>query len=125
VADTPEQERAEAAASIQEDGAPFQLRRVPRAYNPATSKVEEGALQTHDSYAADWAYKTRDIDGTLVLRGDVRLIVAALDASGAELPAPVNGDTALYAGDCLNVIGTEAIRKAGVAITYVVQLRKP
>jgi hypothetical protein len=125
VADTPEDDRADAAATIREDGAPFQLKRTARAYNPATSKTEEGATETFDGYAADWEYETRDIDGTLVLRGDVRLIVAAEDAAGEIFPAPVNGDSATYAGEQLNVIATESIRKAGIPITHIVQLRRP
>lgn len=120
-----EQLRADAAEDIRTSGAPFQLKRTTRAYNSATSRTEEGPTQTWDGYAADWEYKTRDIDGTLVLQGDVRLIVAALTSAGAVMEVPKAGDTGTYAGQCLNVIRTELVREGGVAVSYVVQLRRP
>lgn len=125
MADTPEEDRAEAAADIQENGAPFHLERVLKDYNPATARTEEGPKQAWDGYAADWQYRTRDIDGSLVRVGDVRLIVAALTSDGEVMPAPQSGDVATYAGQCMNVMRAESIRKAGVAIAFDVQLRRP
>lgn len=122
---TPEQTRAATLASIRRNGAQLQLKRTLREYRTASGKVEEGETQTWNGYAADWAYHTKDIDGTLIMRGDIRLLVSALDADGAEFPAPVSGDTATYAAECLNVIGAKLFRKAGVVVAYDVQLRRP
>jgi predicted peptidase len=93
--------------------------RTTGAYNPATataSVTESGQTVT----GAVFDYPTKQIDGTLILRGDKQVIVAA---SGLTVtPAPGMKLTDVN-GDVFEVIAAEALAPAGEAVIHTLQVR--
>lgn len=93
-------------------------RRVTGPYNPALG----GPAMTEQDYpctAAVIDYAARDIDGTLVLQGDKRVLIAPTVA----VP-PVAGDVLVFAGgSSLRAVSVQTTAPAGVPVLYEVQGR--
>ena len=84
-------------------------RTTPGAYDPATGTVSGGTVG-YSCAGAVMNYASRDIDGTLVQRGDVRVLLAP---DAAFEPKPTE----------LTVINAEATKPAGSPVLYEVQAR--
>ena len=102
-----------------EFGAPVTLTRItPGAYDPATGTVSGGTVG-YSCAGAVMNYASRDIDGTLVQRGDVRVLLAP---DAAFEPKP--GDKVTLADTTvLTVINSRATKPAGMAVLFEVQCR--
>lgn len=87
-------------------------------YNPATGTVEDGVSKSWTCTAAVIDYNARDIDGTLVQVGDVRVLVAP-DVS----EAPQAGDKINAAGRTLVAIRVDTLAPSGLPVLYEVQGR--
>ena len=109
----------DAAALLAEFGALVTLTRVtPGAYDPATGTVSGGTVG-YSCAGAVMNYASRDIDGTLVQRGDVRVLLAP---DAAFEPKP--GDKVTLADTTvLTVINSRATKPAGMAVLFEVQCR--
>ena len=93
-------------------------RTTPGAYDPATGTVSGGTVG-YSCAGAVMNYASRDIDGTLVQRGDVRVLLAP---DAAFEPKP--GDTVTLADTTeLTVINAQATKPAGSPVLYEVQAR--
>jgi len=93
-------------------------RTTPGAYDPATGTVSGGTVG-YSCAGAVMNYASRDIDGTLVQRGDVRVLLAP---DAAFEPKP--GDTVTLADTTvLTVINSRATKPAGLAVLYEIQAR--
>lgn len=107
------------------------LTRTPAGvYDRTTSKVAPGAPVTTAGVGLVFDYELQAagagaVEGTLIRDGDKRLLLAAVDAAGVAIPAPVKGD-ACVAPDGLRY-GVELVKTiapAGVAVLYDVTLRR-
>lgn len=108
---------ADASGLIAEFGAPIVLVRKSSEYDP-----EEGVTtdqDTHTGMAVRTQYSLRDIDGTLILQSDVRLLVSAAD----NMPQPEHGDSVSFDGNVYTVVNATPLRPADVTLYYDVQAR--
>ena len=62
-------------------------------------------------------FKARSIDGTLILRGDKRFLIAAVG------PVPTVADTIIHASKAYSIINVLTLQPSGVPIYYEVQGR--
>lgn len=94
---------------------------TPGIYNPETGEIEGGTEPTTTTYAAPGVkigYEQRDVDGTLIQRGDQQLYVPAL---GFVRPA-TNEQIAVGNATC-TVAGVEVLAPGDTDILYIIQIR--
>lgn len=78
-----------------------------------------------DCVGIEQAYKANEIDGTLVKQGDNRVILASRTAAGAALAEPKRHSHVVLAdGVKWSLESVEAMRPAGQALVYILQLRR-
>lgn len=106
-------------------GAPLVLRvSVPGVRNPATGTTPPPTVTDYTGSGLRTQYKSRDVDGTQIRAGDVRLIVSPILANGSDMPAPQPGQRVQFdGGQWYTVQNVGAWNYAGVSIGFVVQGR--
>lgn len=102
-------------------GQRISLRRVTAgAYNPATGT----ATQTTTTYtgipAAVFGFKNMEIDGTLILKGDKKVIMSA---KGLTV-TPTKDDVLSIGGVDHAILNIEHIDPAGTPVIYKIQARR-
>ena len=85
--------------------------------NDTGDLISGGASGTQVAYGYPDSYSNAEIDGTNILRGDIKLICSA----GAL--RPVVGWLCLLDSVSYRVMNCEPIRESGVDVIYYVQLR--
>lgn len=107
------------AALIKSAGAPITITRDSAPdYNPALGTAE-GTTKTFTGYAVRSLYDQKVIDGTMILAGDVELVIAAT----STMTAPMAGDTATFAGTAYTVVNVTTVSPSGIPVCYTVQAR--
>ena len=95
------------------------MREVQGGYDPTRGEVIPSSAEGYTGHGAAMSYANRDIDGTLILRGDVRVL---LSPDAAFEPKP--GDKVTLADTTvLTVINSRATKPAGMAVLFEVQCR--
>jgi hypothetical protein len=87
-------------------------------FDPITGEPttpSSGNSYTAKGYAGQ--YLSSDIDGTVIQQNDIRLIMQLI------LVRPEVGCTALVDGTTYRIMDVQAIRKSGVDVIYICQLR--
>ena len=69
-------------------------------------------------------YESRYIDGTLIVLGDVKLLVSPVQLDGTAMPQPQNADQIIFDGTQYTVIRVAPWNYAGVDIGFELQVRK-
>ena len=69
-------------------------------------------------------YDNKYIDGTLIVRGDVKLLVSPVQLSGADMPMPLSNDSIQFDGTTYTVIAVGPWNYAGLAVGFELQVRK-
>ena len=69
-------------------------------------------------------YDDKYIDGTLIVRGDVKLLVSPVQLSGADMPLPLSNDRIQFDGTTYTVIAVGPWNYAGLAVGFELQVRK-
>lgn len=114
--------RANASASIRDTGGPMMLTQAGAAdYDPATSTADT-PTKSYNGFAVQSLYSARDIDGTTILAGDARFLVA-IDGVSEDIPKPASGDLIAFAGKTFRVVETIAVQPGGVPVMWKVQAR--
>lgn len=112
---------AEALESIAEAGQPVTLH-IPGtaggSYVPGVGVVEDTPSRDVTGIGALFGYKQTHIDGTNILHGDQRLLLAPQ----IEVE-PVTGNTITVGGVRYNVVHCERVAPTGIPVLYKVQLR--
>lgn len=99
-------------------------RTMPGAYDPATGTVAAATVTTYTGVAFRENYTLRDIDGTLVKRGDVRLLISPKCSDGTDMAQPATDtDTILFDGTTYIVIGSDPLKPATEAAMFAAQCR--
>ena len=80
--------------------------------------ISGGTIGTQAAYGYPENYSNAEIDGSNIMRGDIKLICSA----GAL--RPVAGWSCLLDSKNYRVMNCEPIRESGVDVIYYVQLRK-
>lgn len=86
-------------------------------FNPTTG-INETIASTFSGYGAAFDYNQAKIDGTMIKRGDIRLLLEAVTTE------PKQDDKATIDGDDYLVMNVKPLSPAGTVVTYEVQLRK-
>lgn len=106
------------------NGAELTLQRVTTGeYNPETGESEGGA-QDYQGSGLRENYKQRDIDGSVIKQGDVKLLVSPLLLDGTDTPQPQSQDVIMFDGERYTVQNVEPWNYAGLAVGFSVQARK-
>jgi hypothetical protein len=99
-------------------------RNATGAYDPATSGASvRGTAQSGVGVLSDYA--ARDIDGTMILRSDKKLLLSAqgivepTPADTLSLPDPVSGRPVIY-----SIVNVRVVAPANSPLMYEVQVRK-
>ena len=92
-------------------------------YVPGSGVETTVSTQYGTGAVVDW--DSNQIDGTLILTGDKRLLLSALNTSGAALTAPVLGDTVTDAAGRVYTLTAplETLSPAGTVVLYTCNLR--
>ncbi|BBP60362.1 hypothetical protein [Pseudomonas sp. St316] len=69
-------------------------------------------------------YDSKYIDGTLIIRGDVKLLVSPVQLSGEDMPTPQNDDKITFDGTVYTVIAASPWNYAGLSVGFELQVRK-
>lgn len=117
--------RATAERLLAKWGAACTLTRtVPGVYDPATGLNAASTVTVYTGTAFRENYALKDIDGTLVRRGDVRFLFSPLQTNGADLPEPApDTDVITFASKAYQVIAVDPYDFSGEAVAFYVQAR--
>jgi hypothetical protein len=109
-----------AAEAIAEAGGPIVLiQEIAGEYDPATG-TGEARTKKFTGVGARLNYSLGVVDGSSILRGDVRMLIGATGG----MPKPLPGNHLEYMGERYEVIDCDVTQPAGVAVLYDVQARK-
>ena len=108
-----------AIESLQESGEQvvFSYKADPVFDNDTGDLISGGASGTQTAYGYPESYSNAEIDGTNIMRGDIKLICSA----GAL--RPVVGWSCLLDSKNYRVMNCDPIRESGIDVIYYVQLR--
>lgn len=110
-----------ALASITRSGTDVTItREVAASFDPTTGQTTPGADIVATGKGVQTRYSNRDIDGTVIKRGDMRLDVAA---SGLSVEPEQNDSVEIDSVDWI-VVNVELIKPATVPVLYICQVRK-
>lgn len=117
-------ERLSAHVEIKDNGAAVVLQyAAPGEVDGGTGTVTPGATVTVNTYGLVSEYTTREIDGSNIMRGDVKLRCSAEDLAKAK-QAPTAGWTATLGGVKYRVMHASPVQPGGIAVMWKLQLRK-
>ena len=110
---------ASALESLQESGeqAVFSYKTDPVFDDDTGDLISGGTSGTQTAYGYPESYSNAEIDGSNIMRGDIKLICSA----GAL--RPVVGWSCLLDSKNYRVMNCDPIRESGVDVIYYVQLR--
>lgn len=91
-------------------------------YDPSTGSAEIIVSEYQGSAFRD-VFELKSIDGTLIRRGDVRLLVSPVMVAGGDMPEPAENDQVLFDGATYTVIACDPWNYAGMAVGFEVQAR--
>ncbi|MHA6234285.1 hypothetical protein [Pseudomonas fluorescens group sp. PF-69] len=69
-------------------------------------------------------YNQRDIDGSRIKQGDVKILISPLLLDGTDTPQPISQDKILFDGDTYTVQNVDPWDYAGLAVGFSVQARR-
>lgn len=105
---------------LQDKGMTMTLnQRTPGTYS-ATTGTTTVTETTYTVTGAQFHFPANMIDGSMIQRGDRRVIVAARGMT----VEPDAGDVLTIAGTRTNVVAVKAINPGGTTIAYVLQVRR-
>ena len=86
-------------------------------FDPDTGAFTQGATVTFSGFAAAEQYNNSEIDGTNIMRGDLKLTVSKTEQR------PVVGDDVSFDSLICRVMDVYPVRKGGEDVVYVIQGR--
>lgn len=104
-------------------GAEMTLQRKQQGvYDPMAGGAPVITVAHHGSAFRD-SYEQRDIDGTRIHQGDVKLLVSPEKLDGSELPMPTTQDRIVFDGKTYTLIAVMPWNYAGLSVGFEVQAR--
>lgn len=98
-------------------------RRQKGAYDPVAGGSPTAVTVSHAGSAFRDAYEQKDIDGTRIKQGDVKLLVSPDKLDGTEMPVPTTQDQVIFDGKTYTLIAVAPWNYAGLAVGFEVQAR--
>lgn len=112
------------AALLADHGYDLTFRRATRStYDPATGQSANTGNADETVRGMFIAYRDRDIDGTLVQRGDRRAIIAPTYNGTAITKEPQVDDEIRGEGDPVRVVSARTIKSGASVAAYICQVR--
>jgi hypothetical protein len=120
------QMQRDVVALLREHGYDLTFRRPGNggSYNPATGAVSGGSNADESVRAIFLNYTARDIDGTLVQRGDRKAVIAATYNGSAISKTPQIDDELRNEGDAVRIVSVQTIKSGASILAYVCQARE-
>ena len=115
---------ASSAELLQEFGGPVTLRReVPGQYDPGTGGIGPGTTADYLGTGVKLNYEAENIDGTLIQRGDQKLLLSPLQHDGTPMPTPTVSDLVLIGGAAYTIANVGELQPVEVSLLFTLQLR--
>lgn len=109
-----------ALQAIQDAGTTLTVTRsTVTSFDPSLGYTVPGADLVATGYGVQTAYRARDIDGTVIKRGDMRLLIGP----GLSFEPAVNDVVTILSIDW-NVVNVEQVSPAGTDCLYICQVRR-
>ena len=120
------QMQRDVVALLREHGYDLTFRRPSNggSYNPATGAVSGGSNADETARVAFLNYTSRDIDGTLVQRGDRKAVMAATYNGTALSKTPQIDDELRGEGDAVRIVSVQTIKSGSTVLAYICQARE-
>ncbi|MGY3172431.1 hypothetical protein ACVWYU_001808 [Pseudomonas sp. TE12234] len=99
------------------------LRVTTGEYDPESGTTPATTVQ-YDGSGFRENYNQRDIDGSRIKQGDVKILISPLLLDGTDTPQPISQDKILFDGDTYTVQNVDPWDYAGLAVGFSVQARK-
>jgi len=120
------QMQKDVVALLRDHGYDITFRRINNggSYDPATGTITGGSNSDESVRAIFLNYIARDIDGTLVQRGDRKAVIAATYNGSAISKTPQIDDELRGEGDAVRIISVQTIKSGSSILAYVCQARE-
>ncbi len=120
------QMQRDVVALLREHGYDLTFRRPSNggSYNPATGAVSGGSNADETARVVFLNYTSRDIDGTLVQRGDRKAVMAATYNGTALSKTPQIDDELRGEGDVVRIVSVQTIKSGSSILAYICQARE-
>lgn len=120
------QMQRDVVAILQEHGYDLTFRRPNNGgtYNAATGAITGGSNADETARVVFLNYNSRDIDGTLVQRGDRKAVMAATYNGTALTKTPQIDDELRGEGDAVRVVSVQTIKSGASILAFVCQARE-
>jgi len=120
------QMQKDVVALLREHGYDLTFRRPSNggSYNPATGAVSGGSNADETARVVFLNYTSRDIDGTLVQRGDRKAVMAATYNGTALSKTPQIDDELRGEGDAVRIVSVQTIKSGSTVLAYICQARE-
>lgn len=92
-------------------------------YDPETG-TGGGTTATYWGSGFRENYTQKDIDGTRIKQGDVKILISPILLDGTDTPLPISQDQILFDGDTYTIQNVDPWNYAGLAVGFSVQARK-
>lgn len=92
-------------------------------HNAATSDVD-GSIRQYEALGFPYNFNLRDIDGVMIMQGDVRVLLSATQTNGQPLPTPQVDDRLFFDGAHWTVLNCSPTKVKGQVVIYEVHARK-
>jgi len=120
------QMQRDVVALLREHGYDITFRRPGNggSYSPATGSISGGSNADETARVVFLNYTSRDIDGTLVQRGDRKAVVAATYNGTALSKTPQIDDELRGEGDAVRILSVQTIKSGATILAYICQARE-
>ena len=120
------QMQRDVVALLREHGYDLTFRRPSNggSYNPATGAVSGGSNADETARVVFLNYTSRDIDGTLVQRGDRKAVMAATYNGAALSKTPQIDDELRGESDAVRIVSVQTIKSGSTVLAYICQARE-
>lgn len=119
-----EKDRADAAKGIKESGYAFAIVKQGTPTTDRQTLKVTASETTFNTFGVELEFAVRDMEGTTVRRGDLKLMVSALTESGDVMDEPKSDDVFRVNGEKDRlIVFVDAFRPGGFALYYFVWVR--
>lgn len=109
---------ATAKQLLTDKGQVLTFSRITGTYDPEAGEETGASTTTYTGNGASFNYNKSEVDGNIIQRGDIRLL---LEATATE---PVNEDTVVIDSIIYTVKNVSPTSPAGTVVMYELQLRR-
>lgn len=93
------------------------------AYDPATGTASETVTSSTGRVVVT-DYDIRQVDGTLIQRGDKRILLSVITGVGAKDVSPVPGDKIVVGNVTYTVVDASPLSPGGTVVMHEIQARR-